>query len=122
MSALPVQPGDIYSVAFSPDGSRIAIGNADGYVRVYDTHSARLELTLGQLGNGPSSMAANHLVSGVAFSPDGSMLAATTRAGPAHVWALDVDELEAIARTELTRAFTTEECRQFLHLDPCPIS
>jgi hypothetical protein len=36
------------------------------------------------------------------------------------VWALDIDELIEIARSELTRTFTVEECRQYLHLARCP--
>jgi hypothetical protein len=35
------------------------------------------------------------------------------------VWELDVDRLKEIARRELTRDMTDEECRQYLHRDGC---
>jgi hypothetical protein len=35
---------------------------------------------------------------------------------------MDIDELLEIARDELTRTFTGEECRQYLHLETCPSS
>ena len=37
-----------------------------------------------------------------------------------RVWALDVDELVDIATRELTRDFTDDECRQYLHTERCP--
>jgi hypothetical protein len=39
-----------------------------------------------------------------------------------RVWALDIDELLEIARENVTRPFTDEECLQYLHEDPCPPS
>ena len=36
-----------------------------------------------------------------------------------RVWALDVDELVDIATRELTRDFTDDECRQYLHAESC---
>jgi hypothetical protein len=37
-----------------------------------------------------------------------------------RVWALDLDDLIAIARREVTRELTDDECRQYLHLpDGC---
>jgi hypothetical protein len=40
--------------------------------------------------------------------------------GEMRIWALDIDDLLEIARREVTRTLTTEECRQYLHLDYCP--
>jgi WD40 repeat protein len=56
----------------------------------------------------------------VAFSPDGSMLASSTFDGTARVWALDIDDLLEIARQNVTRSLTDEECRQYLNLQACP--
>jgi hypothetical protein len=37
------------------------------------------------------------------------------------VWALDLDDLIAIAAAELTRGLTDDECRQYLHQpEGCP--
>lgn len=54
------------SLAFSPDGARIASTSADGIVRVWDaiTGDEQRQLALGAAGQG------------VAFSPDGAILAA----------------------------------------------
>jgi hypothetical protein len=37
-----------------------------------------------------------------------------------RIWALDVDDLLEIAHQKLTRTWTDDECRQFLHLEACP--
>jgi hypothetical protein len=36
------------------------------------------------------------------------------------VWALKLDDLIDIAKKELTRGLTDEECRQYLHVERCP--
>ena len=55
----------------------------------------------------------------VAFSPDGSLLASVDGA-TVRVWALDIDDLLEIARQNVTRSLTDEECRQYLHVESCP--
>jgi WD40 repeat protein len=72
------------------------------------------------------------LVNTVAFSPDGSRLVTgdfnqdgTPLAYPAddgtiRLLALDIDDLLALARSRLTRSWTEDECRSYLHLDRCP--
>ena len=68
------------SIAFSPDGRRVAAGRADGTVLVGDALSGRALLTL-----------AGHtdMVWGLAFSPDGTRLASTSWDRTAKVWDLD---------------------------------
>jgi hypothetical protein len=56
----------------------------------------------------------------VAFSPDGTKLASASPCGGLRIWALDIGDLLEIARREVPRALTDEECRQYLHLDQCP--
>jgi WD40 repeat protein len=61
----------------------------------------------------------------VAFSPDGTMLASQTpnelagEQGMVRVWALDIDDLLEIARRNVTRSLTDDECRRYLHPDHC---
>jgi WD40 repeat protein len=56
----------------------------------------------------------------VAFSPDGSRLASVGTEGIVRVWTLDLDELIEIAKDELTRTLTDEECQRYLHIKRCP--
>jgi hypothetical protein len=36
-----------------------------------------------------------------------------------RVWALDIDDLLAIARNNVTRSMSDDECRQYLHVAAC---
>jgi WD40 repeat protein len=67
----------VLTVAFSPDGSRIASGSADGIVKVWDRRSRREVLTLG----GHTAAATV-----VAFSSDGNRLASGSDDGDVRVW------------------------------------
>lgn len=61
--------GDITSAAYSPDGTRIAVGRGDGRVRVWN--ALTLEPTLDIPGGGRS-------LGAVTFSPDGRQLATSS--------------------------------------------
>jgi WD40 repeat protein len=102
-------PRGALDVNFSPDGSTIATGNTDGTVRLYDAASGAPRLTL---------RGHEWWVTSVDFSPDGTKLASQS-AGTVRVWALDVDDLLAIAEEVASRSFTDEECRRYLHVDRC---
>ena len=108
---LATRPSDLSDIVFSPDGSRLAMGGADGIVRLYDATSGEQVLALrGHEG----------AVARLAFSPDGTKLASESLDGTVRIWALDLDDLLEIARQQVTRTLTDEECRQYLHLDACP--
>jgi WD40 repeat protein/DNA-binding SARP family transcriptional activator/class 3 adenylate cyclase/tRNA A-37 threonylcarbamoyl transferase component Bud32 len=107
--ALGARPGVSFDVEFSPDGDRVAVGGSIPTVTVYDTHSGQQLLTLRGLPFGSWNLA---------FSLDGTLLAAATHT-EVRVWTMDIDDLLRIARDELTRTFTDEECDQYLH-GPCP--
>jgi DNA-binding beta-propeller fold protein YncE len=57
------------SVAFSPDGKRLASGSYDGSIKVWDAQTGRETLTLKERGG------ASQFGKSVAFSPDGKRLA-----------------------------------------------
>ena len=59
-------PGGVEDLAFSRDGSRIAMASVDGLVRLFDAETDQPELRLPGAG---------FAVEGVAFRPDGMKLA-----------------------------------------------
>ena len=94
---------DIYTVAFSPDGTMLATGGGDRKLKVWDAASGAELFTLS--GHGGS-------ITGVAFSPDGTLLAVglwdnTVQLSPATAARLgvrneDVVEVTAGGRTMRT--------------------
>ena len=65
------------SLALSPDGQRLAIGNSDGHVRVWDDDTSQLLFDL---------PAQSSTVWGIAFSPDGKLLATPGQDNTAKIW------------------------------------
>ncbi len=108
---LAVLDGVVTNVDYSPDGSRIAAAMRDDTVRLFDASSGEQLLVLRGHDNP---------VAFVDFSPDGTMLVSGAADTVVRVWALHLDHLLEIARRELTRSLTDEECRQYLHLERCP--
>jgi WD40 repeat protein len=76
------------SVAFSPDGRRLAIGSSGSEaVKLWDAQTRQEVLTLSGEGSG---------FGGLKFSPDGRYLLAINEAGLAHLWsAPTLAEIEA---------------------------
>jgi WD40 repeat protein len=58
----------VAAIAFSPDGATVATGAHDGYLRLWDSGTGRLKAMLGE--------DATRGIHGVAFSPDGRLVAA----------------------------------------------
>ena len=87
---------------FHPDGDTVA-SIAGEHVKVWDAETAEELLSL-RHGD-------HTLLFDVEFSPDGTKLVTTGDGeGLVRVWALDLDDLVAIARARLTRGFTDAEC------------
>ena len=97
-------------LAFTADGTRLAVANGDGTTRIWDPTTGELLLTLGgHLG----------LVSSVSFNPDGTRLATASVDGRVRVWALDTDSLVEIAEQRVTRTLTDAECLRYLDQPRC---
>jgi WD40 repeat protein len=98
--------GWVESVAFSPDGTRLATTGDDGTVRLWDADTRR---QIGVLTGHTDS------VNAVTFSPDGTRLATTGNDGTVRIWnvALPRDLLRAVCDIAV-RPFTPEEWRQYV--------
>jgi WD40 repeat protein len=107
--------GMIYSVAFSPDGKRMATASADGTVKVWDVSNVK------ELSGNPLTLSGHAgAIYRVVFSPDGRRLATACQDGTSRVYALPIEDLVAIAKSRVTRALTADECEKFLHAAQCP--
>jgi WD40 repeat protein len=76
----------VWKVAFSPDGTRLAAGSADGTVQVWHTTTGRACPVL----RGHADQ-----VWGVAFAPDGRGLASGSWDGTLRLWGVTAAEIAA---------------------------
>lgn len=74
---LKPHPTILSAMAFSPDGSRLAVGCRDGSVHVWDVAAGE------RLRQWPSDAESTN---GIAFSPDGRQLATAHRDGTVRLW------------------------------------
>ncbi|KAF8684577.1 WD40 repeat-like protein [Rhizoctonia solani] len=70
--------GPVLAIDISPDGNRIASGNIEGWIRIYDIRT-------GAIIAGPFQDHTS-FVNSVAFSPDGIQLASCSRDGTIIIW------------------------------------
>jgi WD40 repeat protein/DNA-binding SARP family transcriptional activator len=103
--------GIIEGVAFSSDGNLFATAGEDTTAKLWNLRTGKEVLTL----TGPS-----FALTGVAFSPDGTRLATSSGDGTVRVYVLPLDQLMELARSRLTRGWTSDECQRYLPGEHCP--
>ena len=114
---LPGSASCVNSFGFSHNGSHVAIGSDSGPLEIWDwnTHEEVLQLPF---GNAPTNFR-------MQFSPDDTRLMVSAFDAEAavqntvRVYVLPTKDIIALAKSRLTRALTTEECQQYLHVDKC---
>jgi WD40 repeat protein len=107
--ALPTMRGHdgwVRSGAFSPDGSLIVTASEDGTVRLWSTTTGQAIGVL-QGTAGPFDDAQ--------VSANGRWIMASARTGQVFVFAVSITDVEAVARSRLTRGFTCHEQVTYLH-------
>jgi WD40 repeat protein/transcriptional regulator with XRE-family HTH domain len=128
-------------IAVSPDGKWVASSGNDGTVQVWETDTGKVIFKLaghtgvdrtvkvwqlpavgGQVPEPLTLYGNTGAVYRIAFSPDGTRLVSAGRNPIARVYVLQMDDLVAIAQSQVTRSLTTEECQKYLHDVVCPNS
>ena len=67
----------VFHLAFSPDGSNLASGNADGNIILYNRITGTQKTLIGRY---------TEYITSLAFSPDGKILASCNRQGTIQIW------------------------------------
>jgi WD40 repeat protein/serine/threonine protein kinase len=104
--------GNVTGVAFNEQGTLLVI-------RLWDLE---LSDTLGDKNSGEEiSVLTDQILplGGVDFSPDGHHVVTAGDDGMVRVFVVGIEELMELARSRLSRDFTSAECREYLHLPYC---
>jgi WD40 repeat protein/serine/threonine protein kinase len=102
--------GWVGGVHFSPDGQLLAV---PGFSRValWDANSGEVIKDL------PHPLGSSRAI----FNADSSRVVTGGTDGFARIFVVETEDLIELAKTRVTRSLTEEECRQYLHLESCPV-
>ncbi|MFI5782926.1 WD40 repeat domain-containing serine/threonine protein kinase [Nocardia sp. NPDC051570] len=84
--SLTAHAGEVFSVAFSPDGTLLATGHFDRTVRLWNMRTRQPD--------GPPLTGHTDLVRSVAFSPNGTLLATGSFDGTVRLWNMRTRQLD----------------------------
>jgi WD40 repeat protein/serine/threonine protein kinase/tetratricopeptide (TPR) repeat protein len=87
--------GEMYSIAFSPDGKWLATGSQFGVVKLFDAATCREVATLQRYEF------ASTWAHALAFSPDSKLLAASSQEGVVQVWEVATGRLQTTMKGHL---------------------
>ena len=106
-------------VAFSPDGNRLATA-AFSDIALWDARTGQRLFTLPGSPNASQDRRPVPIAT-MDFSRDGRRLVTSDYFGMIKVYVLDVPELMALARTRVSRQFTSAECWNYFQSVVCPV-
>jgi WD40 repeat protein len=85
--------GGVTSVAFSPDGTRVASGSINNLVRIWNVVKGEVEYIL---------QGHSHVMRSVAFSPDGTRVVSGSYDHSIWIWNLTIGKIEHILKSHST--------------------
>jgi WD40 repeat protein/transcriptional regulator with XRE-family HTH domain len=106
----------IRGLAFSPDGKMLAAQSKETIIWDLEIGQELFRLPARELQD----------FKNVQFTPDGTRLIMTAEIDQTLVknnvrlYLVRLEDLVALAKTRVTRSLTTEECKQYLHVEACP--
>ncbi|HEX9617563.1 MAG TPA: hypothetical protein VGA03_09095, partial [Anaerolineales bacterium] len=98
-------------VEFSPDGRLLATAGGEGTTKLWEAATGQELFTFTDVSG---------FLNSVDFTPDSKYLAIPGSDWVARLYAVELEELIALAKSRVTRSLTTEECRLYLNQDQCP--
>jgi WD40 repeat protein len=102
--------GTVVQAVFNRDGRMVATASRDGTAKIWESATGTNLLTL---------YGGNEGAGGLNFNPDGTRLAVSAD-DATRVHVVRMEDLLALASARLTRSWTDDECRLFLHQELCP--